>query len=90
MIIKISSKHQITIPKIIYDNFDLKKGDALEIAVEHNKIVMIPKEIFFEDKYSKEDLGAAEKALAKSLPHEEIAFESGTLLVNNLKKRMKD
>ena len=31
MVVKVSSKHQITIPKDIADSFHLKKGDVLEV-----------------------------------------------------------
>ena len=88
MVIKISSKHQVTIPKDIAEVFHLRKGDVLEVQRQGNKIVMIPKEMILEDKYSKEDLEAAEKILSKGLPKEEMVFESGTEMTNFLKKRI--
>ena len=89
MVIKVSSKHQVTIPKSIADAFDLKRGDVLEVKKEGNKIIMIPKEVILEDKYSKEDLEAAEKALSKGLPKEEVAFKSGEEMLKFFKKRIK-
>ncbi len=89
MVIKISSKHQITIPKDIADAFQLKKGDVLEIERNGNKIIMIPKEVIFEDKYPEEEIEAAEKVLSKGLPTEEIPFKSGTSMMRHLKKRVK-
>ena len=89
MVSKVSSKHQVTIPKPIADAFDLKKGDVLEIERQGNKIIMTPKEVIFEDKYPKEDLEAAERALSKGLPKEEIAFKSGVEMVKFFKKRIK-
>ena len=59
MVVKISSKHQVTIPKEIAQVFDLRKGDVLEIIRKGNKIIMIPKVVILEDKYPKEDLEAA-------------------------------
>ncbi|MFH1309840.1 MAG: AbrB/MazE/SpoVT family DNA-binding domain-containing protein [Candidatus Omnitrophota bacterium] len=89
MVVKISSKHQVTIPKEIADAFDLKKGDVLEVMRKGNKIIMIPKEVILEDKYPNEDLEAAEKVLSKGLPKEEIVYESGEEMITSLKKRMK-
>jgi AbrB family looped-hinge helix DNA binding protein len=89
MIVKVSSKHQVTIPKDIADAFDLKKGDIVDIERHANKIIMTPKEVIFEDKYSKEDLIATEKALSKGLPNEEIAFKSGDDMVKYFKARIK-
>ena len=89
MVVKISSKHQITIPKGIAEAFHLKKGDALEIERKENKIIMIPKEVIYEDKYLQEDIERAEETLAKGLPNEEITFESGRAMVRYFKKRIK-
>ena len=89
MVTKVSSKHQVTIPKAIADAFDLKKGDVLEVKKQGGKIVMIPKEVILEDKYPIEDLEAAEKVLSKGLPKEEVAFKSGEEMVKFFKKRIK-
>ncbi len=89
MVVKISSKHQVTIPKDIADAFNLKKGDVLEVEKIGNRIIMIPKEVILEDKYPMEDLEAAEKVLSKGLPKEEIVFKSGEAMVAHFKKRIK-
>jgi len=89
MLAKVSSKHQITIPKWIAKAFNLKKGDVLDIEKEGHRIVMVPKEVIYEDKYPQEDLKAAEKVLSKGLPEEEIVFESGEEAIRHLRKRMK-
>lgn len=89
MVTKVSSKHQVTIPKPIADAFDLKKGDVLEVKIQGDKIIMVPKEVILEDKYPKEDLEAAEKALFKGLPKEEVAFKSGAEMLKFFKKRIK-
>ena len=88
MVIKVSSKHQVTIPMVIAETFHLKKGDVLEVQIQGNKIMMIPKEIILEDKYPREDLEAAETVLERGLPEEEIVFKSGPSLVNHFKKRI--
>jgi len=89
MIVKISSKHQITIPRDIAKAFHLKKGDVLDVERKGNKIIMIPKEVIIEDKYPQEDLEAAEEILSKGLPKEEVAFKSGSAMVNHFKNRIK-
>ena len=87
--VKVSSKHQVTIPKQIAEIFQLKKGDVLEVQQHGNKIVMIPKEVILKDKYPQEDLKATEKVLSKGLSKEEIAFKSGSEMSAFLKKRIK-
>lgn len=89
MVVKISSKHQVTIPKGIAEAFHLKKGDVLEIARQGNRIIMVPKEVILEDKYPQEDLEAAEEVLAKGLPEEEVAFKSGAAMIKHFKNRIK-
>ena len=89
MMAKLSSKHQITIPSIIASVFHLKKGDILEIETEGNRIVMTPKEVIYEDKYSAADLQAAEQVLSKGLPKEEISLGQGEKMVGSFRKRMK-
>jgi AbrB family looped-hinge helix DNA binding protein len=89
MVVKMSSKHQVTIPKAIADAFSLKKGDVLEVTRKGNYIVMIPKEVVFEDKYPRDYLEAAEKALSRGNPAEEVAFEKGGSMTAALRKRMK-
>ena len=89
MVIKISSKNQITIPKEIAEAFTLKQGDYLEIKIINHKIVMTPKEAIFEDKYPIEDLEAAEKWLSKDSPANEIHFPSSESAIKYLKERKK-
>lgn len=89
MVVKISSKHQVTIPKDIAMIFNLRKGDVLDVERMGDKIVMIPKEVIFEDKYPQEDLAAADKALSKGSSKEEISFKSGRSALSYLKKRIK-
>jgi len=89
MVVKISSKNQVTIPKDIANIFRLRKGDVLEVSKEGNKIIMIPKEVILEDKYPQEDLEGAEKVLSKGLPREEVSFKSGAEMSRFFKKRTK-
>lgn len=44
-LVKIGAKHQITIPKSIFEAFKLKAGDMLEIVAHEGKIFIIPKQL---------------------------------------------
>lgn len=89
MLVKMTTKHQVTIPKSITDAFHLEKGNFLEITKAGNMIVMIPKEAVFEDKYPQEDLIAAEKALTEGSHQEEVSFKSADDMIKYLRKRIK-
>ena len=43
--IKIGSKHQVTIPKEIVDQLGMQSGDYLEVVTQEGKIIMIPKQL---------------------------------------------
>lgn len=89
MVVKVSSKRQVTIPKGIADVFNLKKGDVVEMVLRGHQIILSPKEVIYEDKYPQEDLKVAEEVLSKGLAREEIAFESGDEMVRHFQKRTK-
>lgn len=89
MIARVSSRHQVTIPKTIAEAFNLKKGDVLEVERQGHKIIMIPKEVIFEDKYPREDLDMAEEVLSKNSSKKEVSFSSGAEMVRFFKKKIK-
>ena len=43
--IRISPKHQITIPQAIFDESQLEVGDVLHAAVDNGKIILTPKRL---------------------------------------------
>lgn len=43
-LVKISSKHQITIPKEILDKLRLKPGDYVDAQLRNGKVILTPKE----------------------------------------------
>ena len=43
-IVKIGPKHQVTIPKEVFDRLHLKPGDFLEATAQTGKVVMIPRQ----------------------------------------------
>ena len=46
---RIGPKHQITIPKEIFQNLHLEIGDYLEVQVRDNFITMMPKKLISKD-----------------------------------------
>lgn len=44
-LVKIGSKHQVTIPKEIFEQLRLKPGDYVEAKLSKGKVVLTPKEI---------------------------------------------
>ncbi len=60
-VVKIGPKHQVTIPKEIFDQLHLQTGDFLEAVTQEGKIIMIPKQL-------------TNKAAAPSLTAEEQAI----------------
>lgn len=44
-ITRISPKHQITIPKEVFDALHLEKGDFLDVKVKGDKIILMPKKL---------------------------------------------
>lgn len=44
-IVRIGPKHQVTIPKEVFDQLHLKAGDFLEAIAQKGKIIMFPKQL---------------------------------------------
>ncbi len=44
-VIRIGPKHQVTIPKEVFDQLHLKPGDFLEAISQGGKVVMVPKQL---------------------------------------------
>ena len=47
--VKIGPKHQITIPKEVFDSLHLKVGDFMETQMKDNSIVLIPHKLVPKD-----------------------------------------
>ncbi len=47
--VKIGPKHQITIPREVYDSLHLEVGDFLDTSVKDNVIVLIPQKLIAKD-----------------------------------------
>lgn len=69
--VKIGKRHQVTIPKEIYEKLHLEEGDLLEAGQEGGRIVLTPKRLVDKapapklSKNEQEILGAAKKKIAR-------------------------
>lgn len=61
---KVGPKHQVTIPKDVFDSLELEVGDLLEAGVDQGKIVLVPKRLA--DKAPIKALNPQERRLATS------------------------
>jgi len=61
---KVSTKHQITIPKEVFDGLDLKPGDLLEVTLQNGEGRIVPQQIMA--KATAPKLSAAEQKTLKS------------------------
>ena len=69
--VKIGPKHQITIPREVFDSMHLEVGDFLDTIVKDNAIVLVPKKLvpkdqaWFWSKEWQEREKEADEAIAK-------------------------
>ncbi len=61
---KVSTKHQITIPKEVFDGLDLKPGDLLEVTLQNGEGRIVPQQIMA--KATAPKLSATEQKTLKS------------------------
>ena len=82
MTVRMTAKHQITIPKKVTEVLGLRKGSIFDIMISKNRIELIPLEtvekVFTEEEYKKlETLSMKEKGKEKRATRK---------LIENLKK----
>lgn len=88
---RISPKHQITIPKEIFDLLQLEVGDFLDVGARGNKIVLTPQKLipkeqewFWTKKWQEKEREAEEDIKAGRVYG---PFTSGKELVKSLKSK---
>lgn len=89
-ITRVSPKRQITIPKEVCDKLQLKAGDFLEVDINNEGIILIPKKLISRDQewfWTKEwqqKENEADTAISKG----EVSpvFEDAESLIKHLKK----
>ena len=82
MVIKITSKNQITLPKQIVEALHLRKGDILSVDREDNHILLTPQTL--EDRYPEDLLARVERKMEKRLLAEEKKFSKAKDLFEDL------
>lgn len=92
-ITKIGPKHQVTIPKEIFEGLGLGTGDYLEVAVKERQILMIPQKLIPKDDawfYTKE-WQAKEREADEAIAQGQVSgpFSTAAELLSHLKKLKK-
>ena len=60
--VKIGKRHQVTIPKEVFEKLDLEEGEFVEVQAEEGKIVLVPQRTipkeqawFWEEEWQKKE-----------------------------------
>lgn len=89
--VKIGPKHQITIPKEVFNSLNLEVGEFLDTRVEDNSIVLIPKKLVAKDQewFWTKEWQEGEKEADEAIAKGEITgpFEKATDALKALKKK---
>ncbi len=88
--VKIGPKHQITIPREVYDSLHLEVGDFLDTSVKDNVIVLIPQKLIAKDQewFWTKEWQRKEKEAEKAIEKGEIEgpFSKASDVIKALKK----
>lgn len=89
-ITKISPKHQITIPKEVFEKLRLEVGDFLEVEVIEEGLLLIPKKLISKDQswFWTKEWQEKEKEADEAIANGEISgtFESAEELIQHLRR----
>jgi len=89
--VKIGPKHQITIPRQVFDSLHLEIGDFLDAGVKDNAIVLIPKKLVAKDQewFWTREWQEKEKAADEAISKGEITgpFSKASDALKTLKKK---
>ncbi len=82
-IVKVRTNRQVTIPKVIFDELDLKEGDFVEVSRSKDTVVIKPKKLVDpEDFLTPEDEASIQKGLEQLKRGEYVEWD-------DLKKELK-
>ena len=82
--VKVGPKHQITIPKGVFETLQLEVGDILEVTVHDGKGIIIPKRIA--EKAPVPKLSAEEQRLLKAAKDKILAMQTNLKSARGLTK----
>jgi AbrB family looped-hinge helix DNA binding protein len=89
--VRIGPKHQITIPKDVFDSLHLKVGDFMETEIKDNVIVLIPHKLVPKDQewFWTQEWQAKEKEADKAIAKGEVSssFSKASDALKALKKK---
>ena len=89
-ITKISPKHQITIPKEVFETLHLEVGDFLEVGVTEEGLLLIPKKLISKDQawFWTKEWQQKEKEADEAIAKGEVSgpFKSGHGLIRHLRQ----
>ena len=83
-LVKIGPKHQITIPKEIFEALHLYVGDILEVTVQDGKGIILPKQVM--DKAPAAKLSKKEQDLLSSAKNKIATIQENLLTAQGLTK----
>ena len=89
--VKIGPKHQITIPREVFDSLHLEVGDFLDTRIKDSAIVLIPKKLVAKDQawFWTKEWQAKEKESDEAIAKGEISgpFSKASGALKALKKK---
>ena len=89
--VKIGPKHQVTIPKDVFDSLHLEVGDFLEPQVKDNTIVLVPKKLVAKDQewFWTKEWQAREREADEAITKGEVSgpFSKASEALKDLKKK---
>jgi len=88
--VKIGPKHQIMIPREVFDSLNLEVGDFLDTKIQDNTIVLVPKKLVSKDQewFWTKEWQEKEKEAEKATEEGEIEgpFSKASDVIKALKK----
>ena len=90
---KIGPKHQVTIPKAVFERLKLDVGDYLDVEVKGTTITMVPKKLIPKDQawFYTPEWQRKEQEADEAIAHGDVSgpFSSAQGLIEHLRKKGK-
>lgn len=88
---KVGPKHQVTIPKDVFEGLDLEVGDYLDVRVRGLAITMVPTKLIPKDQawFHTPEWQRKEREADRAMEQGEVSgpFSSAAALLDHLRKR---
>ena len=90
---KIGPKHQVTIPKTVFERLELDVGDYLDVQVKGTTITMVPKKLISRDQlwFHTPEWQQKEREADEAIARGDVSgpFSSAKELIKHLRKKGK-